>query len=58
MSDLEFELPISFLHFIKCESNATLVPNSITQVMIYNLGYDLELRVGNELVLEDDKKLY
>ena len=41
MSDLEFELPISFLHFIKCESNATLVPNSITQVMIYNLGYDL-----------------
>ena len=25
MSDLEFELPtISFLHFIKCESNATL----------------------------------
>ena len=26
-------------------------PNSITEVMIYNLGYDLQPRAGNELLL-------
>ena len=25
-------------------------PNSITQVMIYNLGYDLKPRLGNKLL--------